>query len=89
MSNRRFGRSPQLSPEGRKPVGFYNAQELHAFLVADALKFHATYLPWAIAAYDRIASLQRITPDAAYQQVRHDVRSKGGRGMPVHSGPVS
>lgn len=80
---------PKLSPEGRRPPHTYTARELHDFLVADAMRLHATHLPWAVMAYDVIASKQRITPDAAYQQVLHDVRARGGRGLPIHSGPLN
>lgn len=94
MSNRRrMGRARRrdernLSPEGRRPVGAYNAGELHRFLVADAVKLHATHLPWAVAAYDRIGQLEGCGPEEAYQRVRGEVKALTGRGMPMHSGPI-
>ena len=77
-----------LSPEGRKPVGAYTAAELHKFLVADAVKLHATHLPWFVAACDRIGQQERIGSEAAYRRVVDEVKSLTGRGMPVRTGPV-
>ncbi len=77
-----------LSPEGRKPVGAYSARELHQALVADAVKLHATHLPWAIAAYARIGQVERCGAEEAYQRVRGEVKALTGRGMPVHTGPI-
>lgn len=83
MSRRRRRR---LTPEGRKGVDVYGAGELHRFLVADAVAKHATYLPWAVAAYDRIAKLERITAEDAYQRVLDEVEMLTGlRMMPVES----
>jgi hypothetical protein len=84
VSNSRYGRKNRLSPEGRKPPDAYTTAELHQFLVADAVKLHATDLPWAVAAYDRIGRVERIGAEAAYQRVYQEVRSLTGRGMPVN-----
>lgn len=85
MSNRRFKkRRPQLTPEGRKGVDAYTAEELHRFLVEDAVKSHATFLPWAVAAYERIGRLRQTSADEAYQEVRQEVHVLRGRpGMPL------
>lgn len=88
MSSRKFGRRNQLSPEGRRPPDAYTAAELHQFLVADAVKLHATDLPWFVAACDRIGKQERIGAEGAYQRVVQEVRALTGRGMPVHTGPV-
>jgi hypothetical protein len=74
----------QLSPEGRKPVGAYSETQLREFLVADAVKRHATHLPWAVAAYDRIGKLSRKGPEQAFVDVLDEVEALTGlRMMPV------
>lgn len=72
------------SPEGRQGVDAYTAQELHRFLVADAVAKHATSLPWAVAAYTRIGQKTRKGAEAAYQAVLDEVEALTGlRMMPV------
>lgn len=90
MSNRRFRRrqDKQLSLEGRNPVDAYTAAELHQFLVTDAVKLHATDLPWAVAAYTRIGEQDGCSAEEAYQRVTGEVRALTGRGMPVSTGPI-
>lgn len=90
MSNRRFGRRPKfrLSAEGRKPVDAYTAGQLHRFLVEDGVQLHATDLPWAVKAYDRIGELHGCGAEEAYQRVRAEVRELSGHGMPVFSGAI-
>lgn len=93
MSNRRKmrrgrARGPQLSPEGRKTVDAYTAAELHQYLVTDAVKLHATHLPWAVAAYTRIGQVDGCGAEEAYQRVRNEVKTLTGRGMPVFTGPI-
>lgn len=74
----------RLSPEGRRGVAEYTEAELHRFLVEDAVKSHATYLPWAVKAYDRIGQLNKRGAEAAYQAVLDEVESLTGlRHMPV------
>jgi hypothetical protein len=77
----------KLTPEGRKGVEEYSAAELHTFLVEDAVKRHATFLPWAVAAYERIgAAPGGKGAEAAYQSVLDDVEGLTGlRRMPVGS----
>lgn len=75
-----------LSPEGRRPVREYKADELHRFLVEDAVKHHATDLDWAIRAYTRIGKLTRNGPEAAILAVLDEVEQLTGlRQMPVTS----
>lgn len=82
----RRSRPPQLTPEGRLPVREYNEAQLRTFLVTDAVKHHATYLPWAVAAYDRIGKLSGKGSEAAYVQVLDEVEALTGmRVMPVTS----
>lgn len=84
MTRRR--RAPELSPEGRMPVREYNEVQLRKFLVEDAVKHHATWLPWAVAAYERIGKLSRKGSEAAYLQVLDEVEALTGlRIMPVTS----
>lgn len=72
------------TPEGYRPVGDYSAAELHEMLVADAVKRHATYLPWAVAAYDRIGKLTNHGAEQAFTDVLDEVESLTGlRAMPV------
>lgn len=72
------------SPEGRKGVDAYSADELHRMLVSDAVKRHATSMPWAVAAYDRIGKLTRKGAEAAFQAVLDEVETLTGlRAMPV------
>ena len=74
----------KLSPEGRRGVDAYTAQELHEFLVADAVKRHATWLPWAVAAYERIGEQRKCGAEAAYVAVVDEVEALTGlRLMPV------
>jgi len=73
-----------LSPEGRMPVEAYTADELHRHLVADAVKRHATHLPWATAAYTRIGRQTGKGAEAAYQAVLDEVETLTGlRMMPI------
>lgn len=75
-----------LTPEGRRGVEHYSADELHKALVADAVKHHATFLPWAVAAYERIGERRRISAEAAYEAVLDEVEALTGiRRMPVAS----
>lgn len=80
-------RRKMLSPEGRRGVEEYMPAQLHKFLVEDAVKRHATFLPWAVAAYDRIgAAPGGKGGDAAYVSVVDDVEQlTGSRHMPVGS----
>jgi hypothetical protein len=81
-----MSRRNPLSPEGRKGVDAYTARELHEFLVSDAVKNHATFLSWAVAAYERIGSAPGGKgADAAYAAVLAEVQQLTGRGLPVHS----
>lgn len=74
------------SPEGHRPVGDYDAKQLHGILVADAVKHHATHLPWAVAAYDRIGKLTGKGAEAAYTAVLDEVETLTGvRMLPVAS----
>lgn len=76
----------KLSPEGRKGVEEYTPTELHQFLVADAVKHHATFLPWAVAAYTRIGGGTGEGAEKAYQAVLDEVEAlTGSRRMPVGS----
>lgn len=77
-------RRRNLSPEGREPVGAYTAKQLHEFLVADAVRSHATWLPWAVAAYSRIGEQTKQGAEAAYTAVLDEVETLTGlRRMPV------
>jgi hypothetical protein len=67
----------------RRPPQAYTAAELHDMLVSDALAHVATPLPWAVAAYRRIAEARRITQDAAHREVLVAVLAGGGYGMPM------
>lgn len=74
----------KLSPEGRRPVSAYDAQDLHRFLVEDAVARRATSLPWAIAAYQRIGERTGKGAEAAFQSVLDEVETLTGlRMMPV------
>jgi hypothetical protein len=80
----------KLTPEGRRGVEAYSVEELHGFLVEDAIKRHATFLPWAIAAYERIGEQRRVGAEAAYQAVLDEVESLTGlRRMPIASAATS
>lgn len=79
-------RRSKLSPEGRRGVAEYSAGELHAALVSDAVKRHATDLPWAVAAYNRIGERRKISADDAFVAVLDEVESLTGmRAMPVYA----
>lgn len=79
-------RRKRLSPEGRKGVEEYTEVELMQFLVDDAVKRHATFLPWLVAACERIGSLNGRGPEAAYQKLLDEVESLTGlRMLPVAS----
>jgi hypothetical protein len=82
----RRSRPEPLSFEGRRPAREYKEAQLRQFLVSDAVKHHATDLPWAIAAYTRIGKLSGKGAEAAYQQVLDEVEALTGlRVMPVTS----
>lgn len=82
--------SATLTPEGRRGVETYSADELHRMLVEDAVKSHATYLPWAISAYQRIGERSGKGPEAAFQAVLDEVETLTGlRRMPVGSTTLS
>ena len=73
-----------LTPEGRRPVESYSATELHTILVTDAVKNHATWLPWAIAAYTRIGERTGRGAEDAYHAVLDEVEALTGlRKMPI------
>lgn len=74
---RRFRRKQYRSPEGRRAPQHYSAQQLHDFLVDDAIKGHATELRWATAAYQEIAKQRRQNPDQAFAAVRNEVIAAG------------
>lgn len=74
-----------LTPEGRMPVTAYTAAELHRMLVEDAVKSHATFLPWAVSAYQRIGE-RGHGAEAAFVAVLDEVEVlTGHRRMPVGS----
>lgn len=74
----------RVSPEGRRAVGEYSAAELHRFLVEDAVKRHATYLRWAVKAYERIGMATGRGAEDAYQAVLDEVEALTGlRRLPV------
>jgi len=65
-------------------VDAYTAAELHRFLVEDAVRRHATWLPWAVAAYERIGGNDPDAMEAAYQAVLDEVEALTGlRLMPM------
>jgi hypothetical protein len=68
--------------EGRTAVEMYTASELHRFLVADAVKGHATTLSWAVAAYTRIATKTGKSAEDAFAAVVAEVEGFGCR-MPI------
>lgn len=70
--------------EGRKPVEAYTEEQLHRFLVEDAVAKRATQLDWAIAAYKRIGERSGKGAEAAYQRVLDEVETLTGlRAMPM------
>lgn len=81
--SRRDRRAPALSPEGRRGVREYKEGELRRFLVEDAVRHHATWLPWATAAYDRIGKLSGKGAEAAYLSVVEEVMAVTGNTMLV------
>lgn len=75
-----------IGPDGhhRQGVEAYTAPELHRFLVADAVRSHATNLTWAIEAYKRIGAKTGRGAEAAFQAVLDEVESlTGHRRMPI------
>lgn len=79
--SRHSNRTPQLSPEGRRPVREYKEGELRRFLVEDAVRHHATWLPWATEAYERIGKLSGKGSEAAYLSVVEEVMATTGNYM--------
>lgn len=76
--------SAPTTPEGRLPVEAYSSTDLHRMLVEDAVKGHATYLPWAIAAYKRIGEKTGRGSEDAFQAVLDEVETLTGlRRLPV------
>lgn len=71
------------SAEGRKGVDAYTKAELHQLLVSDAVKSHATELPWMMAALKRIGGTAEGM-EAAYQAVVAEKAAlTGSHMMPV------
>ena len=74
----------QLTPDGRRGVESYSPTQLHQMLVTDAVKRHATHLPWAVEAYKRIGERTGKGAEAAFQAVLDEVETlTGSRDMPV------
>lgn len=72
--------------DGRLPVRSYTADQLHRFLVEDAVKHHATDLPWMIAACTRIGKLSRRGAEQAFLDVVAEVEALTGvASMPAGS----
>lgn len=70
--------NPEAHPlTGKRPQDLSSA-ELQAQLVSDAVAGLTTPLPWFVAACDRMARLDRCTPEDAYQRVRREVSGLGG-----------
>ena len=70
------------------PVGAYRADELRRFLVEDAVKQHATDLPWMVGAIRRIGNIEHKPLDDVLVSIEAEVVGLTGRGMPVYSGPI-
>lgn len=70
---------------GSRPhVESLSAQALHAELVTDAVKGHATDLARAVAAYERIGKVTKKGAEQAYRDVVDEVAGLRGRpGMPM------
>jgi hypothetical protein len=81
--SRHRDRPSQLSPEGRRDVREYKEGELRRFLVEDAVRHHATWLPWATAAYERIGKLSGKGAEVAYVSVVEEVMAVTGNNMLV------
>lgn len=68
--------------EGRMHVEMYTPAELHRFLVADAVKGHATTMSWLVLAVQRIGAKTGKTAEEAFQAVVTEVEGLGCR-MPI------
>lgn len=68
----------KLTPEGRRGADAYTAAELHQFLVSDAVAFHATWLPWAVEAYERIGAQTGKGAEEAFTAVKAEVEALTG-----------
>lgn len=68
--------------EGRQHVEMYTPAELRRFLVADAVKGHATTMSWFVLAVQRIATKTGTTVDEAFQSIVTEVEGLGCR-MPI------
>lgn len=69
---------PEAHPATGERVHDLSSADLQHRLVQDAVTGTATPLAWAVAAYLRIAALDRISADDAYVRVRQEVGSLGG-----------
>jgi hypothetical protein len=71
-------RSRVTNIEGRYPVRDYSEQQLRTILVEDAVRKHATDLPWFIEAITRIGKLSRRGPEAAFNELVNEVETLTG-----------
>jgi hypothetical protein len=65
-------------PRSGKTITRLSSAELQSQLVTDALMGYPTPLDWFTGACLRMAELDRIEVDDAYQRVRSEVASLGG-----------
>ncbi len=77
MNRRQRRAQPDTHPRTGKRLKDLDAVELHQTLVSDAVTGYETPLGWFVAACRRIAKLDRITDEEAYQRVRQEVASLG------------
>ena len=75
-----MNRAPRRAAERRhrKHPSRYEASELVAMLVDDALTGHPTDLRWAVTAYQVIGAKTGNGPEWAFAQVSGQVHARGG-----------
>jgi hypothetical protein len=69
----------------RPPVASMSADELHAELVLDAVRYHPTALVRLTTAVNRIAALRRMSEEDTFIAIHDEVVALTGNGMPVQA----
>lgn len=82
-----------IDPDQRKHPSAYTAAHLRQMIVEDAVRSHATHLPWMVAALQIIAKAESKGTsrglDETFESIVLEVEGlTGRRDMPLHSGRI-
>lgn len=78
-----------IDPAKREDPSTYAPEHLRQLLVEDAVRSHATHLPWLVAAVQLIARAERKGLDDVFTSIVQEVETLAGRAeLPLHSGVI-